>query len=156
VLTDVQLASPQPNEVLLKVVACGLCHTDLCIQNGMFPTAFPSIAGHEGSGIVVAVGSEVTRVKEGDSVLLSFSSCQSCGYCESGHPAGCTSFVELNFGVRLVPGWTRLTGRGADLLDVHPCRGEGIPRWEIWESPKEPTGRKSRVSSSGCTARERS
>ena len=71
---------------------------DLCIQNGAFPSAFPSIAGHEGSGNVVSVGSGVTRVKAGDSVLLSFASCSSCPYCLSGHPAGCTTFVEKNFG----------------------------------------------------------
>lgn len=73
-------------------------NADLCIQNGAFPSAFPSIAGHEGSGTVVSVGSGVTRVKAGDSVLLSFASCSNCPYCLSGHPAGCTTFVEKNFG----------------------------------------------------------
>lgn len=75
-LQPLTLSPPLANEVLLRITACGLCHTDLALQSGAFPTAFPSIAGHEGSGVVLSVGSEVKRVKEGDHVLLSFSSCQ--------------------------------------------------------------------------------
>jgi Zn-dependent alcohol dehydrogenase len=60
---DVTLAEPEDNEVLVKIVACGICHTDLCIQNGAFPSPFPNVAGHEGSGKVEKVGSKVTRVQ---------------------------------------------------------------------------------------------
>jgi len=60
------------------------------------------VAGHEGSGIVLKVGSEVTRVQEGDSVLLSFSYCQNCKVCKNGHPASCKTWTALNFG-RLRP-----------------------------------------------------
>ncbi|GAA5868180.1 hypothetical protein JCM1840_006172 [Sporobolomyces johnsonii] len=99
-LTDIELDEPQPNEVLVKVVACGLCHTDLMVQSGAIPTAFPSVAGHEGAGIVVSVGASVKRVQAGDAVLLSFASCQRCALCDEGHPAGCASWVEHNFGRR--------------------------------------------------------
>ncbi|GAA5865878.1 hypothetical protein JCM8547_005744 [Rhodosporidiobolus lusitaniae] len=96
--TDVTLHEPEPNEVLVKIVACGICHTDVCIQNGMFPSPFPNVAGHEGSGKVLKVGSAVTRVKEGDSVLLSFSHCNECGPCKTDHPAACEQFGQINFG----------------------------------------------------------
>lgn len=62
---------------------------DLLIANGAFPSPFPNIVGHEGSGKVVKVGKAVTRVKEGDSVLLSFSYDQKCKICKAGHPAAC-------------------------------------------------------------------
>ncbi|GAA5987996.1 hypothetical protein JCM11641_005975 [Rhodosporidiobolus odoratus] len=99
-LKDVQLEEPQANEVLVKVTACGLCHTDLLVSGGGIPTPFPCILGHEGSGIVLSVGSSVQRVQPGDHVLLSFSSCGECGCCtdEPPHPAGCEEFVRNNFG----------------------------------------------------------
>ncbi|KAM0747507.1 alcohol dehydrogenase [Meredithblackwellia eburnea MCA 4105] len=98
VLQDVELEDPQPNEVLVEIKACGLCHTDLCIQNGAFPSPFPCTTGHEGAGKVVSVGSAVTRCKPGDSVLLSFSYCNECASCKTDHPAGCEKFGEINFG----------------------------------------------------------
>ncbi|GAA5860194.1 hypothetical protein JCM5353_004257 [Sporobolomyces roseus] len=98
VLTDVELAEPESNEVLVKIVACGLCHTDLCIQSGAFPSPFPNVTGHEGSGKVVKIGSAVTRVKEGDSVLLSFNYCSNCGPCKMNEPSACENFGAVNFG----------------------------------------------------------
>ena len=80
------------------MVATGICHTDLCVQNGAFPSAFPSIVGHEGSGIVVSIGKDVTRVVKGDSVLLSFAYCGKCGICAAGQPAGCDQWLAMNFG----------------------------------------------------------
>lgn len=65
---------------------------------GAFPSPFPTIAGHEGAGTVLSIGSAVTRVQPGDSVLLSFSSCQACGHCADGHPAACATWTEHNFG----------------------------------------------------------
>ncbi|GAA6061594.1 hypothetical protein JCM10212_000902 [Sporobolomyces blumeae] len=102
-LEDVELCEPESNEVLVKIVACGLCHTDLCIQNGAFPSPFPNVTGHEGAGRVVKVGSAVTRVKEGDSVLLSFNYCLECGPCKTGHPAACENFGAVNFGRKRNP-----------------------------------------------------
>ncbi|GAA5851546.1 hypothetical protein JCM8547_001129 [Rhodosporidiobolus lusitaniae] len=98
VLTDVELEDPQPNEVLVKVVACGLCHTDILTSQAGVPTPFPCTLGHEGSGIVVSVGSAVTRVQPGDSVLMSFSSCGECPYCKEDNPAGCVDFFKQCFG----------------------------------------------------------
>lgn len=81
----------------MEVVACGICHTDLAVQNGSFPSPFPSTVGHEGSGKVVKVGSAVTRVKAGDDVLLSFSHCSECGSCKEDHPAACDKFGECEY-----------------------------------------------------------
>ena len=57
-----------------------------------------AIAGHEGSGVVIEVGSDVSSVQAGDSVLLSFASCAACHFCRTGHPVGCVTWVERNFG----------------------------------------------------------
>ncbi|GAA5936633.1 NAD(P)-dependent alcohol dehydrogenase [Sporobolomyces koalae] len=101
VLTDIELGEPQENEVLVEIVACGLCHTELVMQAGQIPTEWPSILGHEGSGTVVKAGSGVEhKYQPGDVVLLSFASCQSCASCSSSRPAGCSSWVEHNFGRR--------------------------------------------------------
>lgn len=72
-----------PTDAAARIIA------DLLIANGAFPSPFPNIVGHEGSGKVVKVGKAVTRVKEGDSVLLSFSYDQKCKTCRGGHPAAC-------------------------------------------------------------------
>jgi len=101
-LETIELDDPQDNEAIVEIVSCGLCHTDLLVQNGAFPSAFPNTTGHEGSGKVIKVGKGVTRVREGDSVLLSFSYCQTCKICKMGSPASCKDWTALNFG-RLRP-----------------------------------------------------
>ncbi|KAK4703332.1 aryl-alcohol dehydrogenase, partial [Phenoliferia sp. Uapishka_3] len=114
-LQEIELEDPEPNEVLVRVKACGVCHTDLAIRTGEFPSPFPTLAGHEGSGKVIQVGSAVTRVKVGDSVLLSFSYCGECGSCKISHPAGCEKFGEMNFGrTRNTNAGARASAKGAD------------------------------------------
>lgn len=99
---DVLLDDVHPGEVLVEMVAAGLCHTDLGVQVGGIPFALPGILGHEGAGIVREVGAGVTRVAPGDKVLLSFTSCGTCPNCRSGHPAYCATWVPDNLitGVR--------------------------------------------------------
>lgn len=97
-LQDITLLEPEAEEVLIEVVACGICHTDLSVQNGAFPSPFPNVVGHETSGIVVKTGSAVKRVQAGDKVLCSFNYCASCRPCKSGHPAACEGFAPINFG----------------------------------------------------------
>ncbi|WP_337100662.1 NAD(P)-dependent alcohol dehydrogenase [Paenibacillus sp. YIM B09110] len=95
-LEEIEIADPKPNEVLIKIVASGICHTDATARDlGMVP--FPAVLGHEGSGIVEKVGSGVTTVVPGDHVVLSFASCGQCENCLSGMPAYCERFMELNF-----------------------------------------------------------
>jgi aryl-alcohol dehydrogenase len=90
-----------PTEVLVKVVATGLCHTDLAVRDQHLPVSLPVILGHEGAGVVTAVGSAVTHVGVGDHVVLAPASCRQCVRCVSGHPSYCDELMSLNMaGVR--------------------------------------------------------
>ncbi|WP_374950129.1 NAD(P)-dependent alcohol dehydrogenase [Mucilaginibacter sp.] len=93
----VQLDEPRPNEVLIKITACGICHTDLAVRDQVYPAPLPIVLGHEGSGVVEQVGDEVTKVKVGDHVVLSFGHCGKCPNCLKGSPAYCYQFLSLNF-----------------------------------------------------------
>lgn len=102
VVQDVVLDDVRAGEVLVQVVAAGLCHTDLGVQAGGIPFALPGILGHEGAGVVLEVGPGVDRVAPGDKVLLSYTSCGRCANCRGGHPAYCATWVPDNLitGVR--------------------------------------------------------
>ncbi|WP_234537886.1 NAD(P)-dependent alcohol dehydrogenase [Streptomyces shenzhenensis] len=95
-LSDVELDAPGPYEALVGMVATGLCHTDLSVASGGLPFPLPGVLGHEGAGVVEAVGSAVTGVAPGDHVVLSFTSCGTCRNCHGGHPAYCTTWLPLN------------------------------------------------------------
>ncbi|MDT9592134.1 NDMA-dependent alcohol dehydrogenase [Nocardioides zeae] len=87
---DVQLTEPRAGEVLVKIAASGLCHSDDHYATGDQPAALPVVGGHEGAGVVEAVGPGVTRVKPGDHVVLVFNvPCGDCGYCNTGHQNLC-------------------------------------------------------------------
>lgn len=96
-IQDAILDNPKPNEVLVKIVASGICHTDAAGRDGGM-TPYPVALGHEGAGIVEKVGESVSTVAPGDHVVLSFSYCGHCANCLSGHPANCYQLNELNFG----------------------------------------------------------
>jgi aryl-alcohol dehydrogenase len=95
-LADVELDEPRADEVLVRMTAAGLCHTDLGVASGGLPFPLPGVLGHEGAGVVERVGSAVTSVVPGDHVLLSFTSCGSCGNCRGGHPAYCATWLPDN------------------------------------------------------------
>lgn len=104
-IETVELDTPQADEVLVQLVATGLCHTDLSVRDGVFPIPVPpSILGHEGAGVVTMVGSEVRNVGVGDHVVLSFAFCGSCPCCEAGKPAYCENATLLNLGGRRTDG----------------------------------------------------
>ncbi|MDG5746928.1 NAD(P)-dependent alcohol dehydrogenase [Qipengyuania sp. XHP0207] len=96
-MVEGSIAEPGPHEVLIEVVAAGVCHTDLAVQNGDLPTNFPVVLGHEGSGRVMAVGGHVEGLAPGDNVVLSYGSCGHCRPCQEGDPAYCADFEALNF-----------------------------------------------------------
>ena len=96
VLESISVSPPRAGEVLVRVLASGVCHTDLVAIDGGIGYPFPAVFGHEGAGIVEAVGEGVTRVHPGDRVVLSFASCGTCAACRSGHPAYCELFGSLN------------------------------------------------------------
>ena len=72
VIEEIELEEPRANEVLVRIVSTGLCHTDLVARMGFLPMPLPAVLGHEGAGIVEKVGSQVTKVKPGDHVATSF------------------------------------------------------------------------------------
>jgi S-(hydroxymethyl)glutathione dehydrogenase/alcohol dehydrogenase len=89
-IEDVQLADPAPHEVRVRVVAAGVCHSDLHFQQGSYMYPMPAVLGHEAAGIVEAVGSEVSYVEKGDHVISCLSVfCGECEFCTSGRPALC-------------------------------------------------------------------
>lgn len=92
------IGAPAPREVLVRVVAVGVCHTDIIIRDQYYPSPLPAVLGHEGSGVVEAIGADVTGVAVGDHVVMSFMSCGTCRPCMGGHPAHCVDFFALNFG----------------------------------------------------------
>ena len=91
-IEEIQLDKPGPREILVKTVACGVCHSDLHFVDGLYPMAAPAVLGHEPAGIVEEVGSLVTYVKPGDHVIACLSVfCGVCEYCMSGRPSLCQS-----------------------------------------------------------------
>jgi aryl-alcohol dehydrogenase/geraniol dehydrogenase (NAD+) len=95
-IQDVSVQAPRSDEVLVRIVGVGVCHTDV-VCKGAFPMPMPVVLGHEGSGIVEAVGADVSEIKVGDHVVLSFGSCGGCPNCMKSHPAYCYSFMAKNF-----------------------------------------------------------
>jgi len=96
-LEDVELPDLQDTDVLVRIVAVGICHTDLASRDGQLPAPFPSIFGHEGAGVVERVGTDVSKVAPGDHVVLAPDSDGTCEQCASGEPTYCERFLELNF-----------------------------------------------------------
>lgn len=111
-IEDLELDEPRENEVLVRMVACGLCHTDLVARDQHLPLPLPGVFGHEGAGVVERVGSRVTKVAPGDHVTMSYLSCGTCGPCKKGEPTHCDEFLSSNFsGVRADGSMTMRKGR---------------------------------------------
>src|SRR5678816_657670 len=96
ILQEIEVDSPRRDEVLVRVVATGLYHTDLSVREGVIPAPLPGVLGHEGAGVVEAVGDHVTDVAVGDHVVMSFAFCGQCRQCRTGHPVYCASWPGLN------------------------------------------------------------
>lgn len=114
-LKEVTIAEPAPDEVLMEISGVGICHTDLAVRDGHLSFPLPGVLGHEGSGTVIAVGSNVTKVSVGDRVAASFNSCGQCTQCQAQHPAYCVEFSERNFGGARPDGSTALAQDGDQL-----------------------------------------
>lgn len=117
-IEEVLLEAPRPTEVRVRVVATGVCHTDMVVRDQLFPTPLPIILGHEGAGVVDAVGSAVTTIQPGDHVVMTYMSCGLCLPCETGHPAHCTHMHPLNFGGGRLDGSTSACACG-DEHSIH-------------------------------------
>jgi S-(hydroxymethyl)glutathione dehydrogenase/alcohol dehydrogenase len=111
---EVELADPGPGEVLVRLVACGVCHTDLYTASGADPSGYaPCVLGHEGAGVVERVGDGVTLVAEGDHVVTLFSpQCGQCIHCRSPRTNLCLAIREQQNKGYLPDGTTRLSRGG--------------------------------------------
>jgi alcohol dehydrogenase len=110
VVEDVHLDPPGPGELLIKIKATGLCHSDLSVINGDRPRPMPMILGHEAAGEVKECGAGVTDLKPGDQVVLAFvPSCGSCLPCMEGRPGLCEPGARANGAGTLLSGARRLT-----------------------------------------------
>lgn len=119
VMQDVALEAPRPDEVLVRMVATGICATDAHVRRQLLPTPLPAILGHEGAGIVERVGSTVTHIKPGDHVVLSYHSCGQCKPCLSSHAAYCDKVWEANFAGARLDGSSGVERQGAEDLHAH-------------------------------------
>ncbi|WP_374527006.1 NAD(P)-dependent alcohol dehydrogenase [Novosphingobium sp.] len=109
-IEELELEDPRADEILVRVVGTGICHTDVVMRDHALPTPHPAVLGHEGAGIVERVGAAVTSVEPGDHVVMSFNSCGRCPACVDGAPSYCHAFFPLNIlGARL-DGSTPLSG----------------------------------------------
>lgn len=113
---EVEMAALRPSDVLVRVQASGLCHTDLEVIQGSLAYPLPIVLGHEGAGIVEAVGSDVRSVKPGDHVICSWNpSCGHCFYCDRDQPILCEPFTRHQPQGHLLDGASRLSVDGQKL-----------------------------------------
>lgn len=113
-----ELAEPRAGEVLVRIVGCGICHTDIVCRDQYFPVPMPCVLGHEGSGIVEAVGQGVTKVAPGDHVVLTYRSCGQCVNCLKGAHPYCLDLYGHNFAGLRPDGSTALS-RGGQQVHGH-------------------------------------
>src|SRR5437763_9430153 len=118
-IQQLDLAAPLADEVLVRIVASGLCHTDLHARDGYFPNLpYPVVCGHEGAGIVEAAGAAVTDLAAGDPVVISFPYCGECEPCQAGRISYCANARPLKSGGRRADGSTPISRGG---IPVYSC-----------------------------------
>jgi Zn-dependent alcohol dehydrogenase len=112
IIEELELEKPQKGEILVKIHAAGLCHSDLSVIDGNRPRQVPMVLGHEAAGEVVEVASDVTDLAAGDHVVFSFVPvCGHCAPCMTARPALCENGVAANNQGILLGGGTRLRGK---------------------------------------------
>jgi aryl-alcohol dehydrogenase len=119
ILREVKLEAPRPDEVLIRMVATGICATDAHVRQQLMPTPLPAILGHEGAGIVERVGSTVSHLKPGDHVVLSYHSCGHCKPCMSSHAAYCDHVWETNFAGSRLDGTIGVAAPDEERIHAH-------------------------------------
>lgn len=103
-LEEVRLGEPMPGEVVVKLAATGVCHTDALARAGKLPFGLPGVLGHEGAGVVVEVGAGVDSLNPGDQVVLGWPWCGECRNCRAGQPRYCLRLPALLFSGRRLDG----------------------------------------------------
>lgn len=120
-IEEVELPAPGPRDVLVRNHASGLCHTDLEVIQGALPYPLPIVLGHEGAGVVEAVGAEVKSLRPGDHVVASWNPhCGTCFYCSNDQPVLCEPFRKFQPAGRMLDGGVRLS------LDSAPLHHFGV------------------------------
>ena len=112
-IDTVELDTPQAEELLIKIAATGICHTDLHARDGYFPMPYPGVYGHEGAGVIVAVGRKVEHLAVGDHVVISFPWCGECEHCHEGRRSYCRRGSELKSRGTRADGSTTMRRDGA-------------------------------------------
>lgn len=118
-IEDIALEDPRDDEVLVRLVATGICHTDMVARDQIYPVPQPIVLGHEGAGIVEKVGAAVDEFSPGDHVVLSYMSCGDCPACNEGAPAYCHRLFGLCFGGARLDGSSALTDAKGEFLHGH-------------------------------------
>lgn len=111
-IEQLELDEPRADEVLVRIVGAGVCHTDLIVRDQWYPVPLPAVLGHEGSGVVERVGAAVTKVQPGDHVALSYSACGRCRNCLQGAAPYCPHLYDYNFSGARPDGSTPITRAG--------------------------------------------
>ena len=103
-IEQLTLDEPRNDEILVRIVGSGICHTDLIVRDQHYPPKLPVVLGHEGSGVVEKVGAGVVEFAPGDHVVLTFMTCGRCQSCMTSEPTSCDRMMEFNFGGRAADG----------------------------------------------------
>src|SRR3984885_5275013 len=118
-LEEVSLAEPRADGGLVRLVAAGICHTDISMRDHIiYPVPPPVVLGHEGAGIVERIGAGVTRLAPGDPVILTSASCGHCPSCDSGLPIYCYEFNDRNFAGTRIDGSSPLS-KGSEVIHYY-------------------------------------
>jgi S-(hydroxymethyl)glutathione dehydrogenase / alcohol dehydrogenase len=123
VVQEVELAEPKEGEVLVRLAACGVCHTDLYTASGADPSGYaPTVLGHEGAGVVERVGDGVSSVSPGDHVVTLFSpQCRECVHCRDDRTNLCLAIRDEQNKGHLPDGTTRISRDGVDIRHFMGC-----------------------------------
>lgn len=115
-IETIEIEEPRENELLVKVVATGICQNDIKVRDGYLGTPMPVVLGHEGAGVVEKVGAAITKVQPGDHVVMTFNSCGQCPSCRKQHVSYCYDIVARNFFATRADGSTALS-KGEELIN---------------------------------------
>jgi len=108
-LETLNLDAPRASEVLVEIKSVGICHTDLATRDGSIPFPMPAVLGHEGAGVVLEVGEDVSKVAAGDKVTLTYNYCGQCRNCRKGDTAYCYQFLPQNCAGSRLDGTQQIT-----------------------------------------------
>jgi aryl-alcohol dehydrogenase len=119
VLGELEVGELRADEVLVDISAAGICHTDLICRDGWIPVPLPAVLGHEGAGVVRAVGAAVSKVAVGERVGLTFDSCGVCPCCLRAKPSYCHDFFAHNFAATRAADESSALSRGEEVVNGH-------------------------------------